>query len=237
MCTLSWRHSSSHTLILFNRDESIKRGPEGPLEERHLSSTKIACPTDSNAGGTWIGVNEYGCALALLNHYPDEVTSTSPARSRGQLVLELLDISKPMDLAERVKNIDLDLYAPFRLIALNRNIAQQVVWNRKKLSLNTPLPPLGSSSLDDNRIPQARAERFKVLPATDEAQMEFHRSHLPEKGAWSTCMHRPDARTCSFTRILLKEDTAQIKHISKSPCEAQEGDGKILTLTLQHNRA
>jgi len=232
MCTLSWRRSPSHTLILFNRDESIDRGPESPLSEKLIGTTKIACPSDSDAGGTWIGINEHGCALALLNHYPQDVELPSIRRSRGQLLLDLLDLPKAQDLDQRIKSMDLSPYPPFRLVALNLAHARQARWDRSELYLNTPLPPLGSSSLDDVAIPSARAQRFKELPDSDEALKGFHSSHLPEKGAWSTCMHRSQARSCSFTQIVLQKNKATIEHTSLPPCEVRPELGKTLSFSF-----
>lgn len=230
MCTLSWIKESKQTLILFNRDESYSRSPEGPLEERTLGNTRVASPSDGDAGGTWIGINQKGCALALLNHYPKGVSVPENPRSRGLLLSELLDLESPRQLRERLSNTDLDLYPSFRLVAIDDQEVIEARWNRSQLIFNTPEPPLSSSSVDDEAIPMARQTLFRKTVNSPESMLDFHRSHLPEKGAWSTCMHREDARTCSFTRIILTEKAITIEHAHRSPCEGPDEMDQVITL-------
>lgn len=90
MCTVTWTRTSGGYHLFMNRDELWTRGvAEGPAL-REGGAVRYLAPIDSDAGGTWIGVNAYGVTLCLLNHYPEAgepmVRTTgggSPATVRG----------------------------------------------------------------------------------------------------------------------------------------------------------
>ncbi len=88
MCTLIalYRAVPGYDIVLgMNRDEDRMRPAEPP--QSLAGPPAIVAPRDARAGGTWIGVNEAGLVVALSNRRGK--TSTA-ARSRGQLVLDIL---------------------------------------------------------------------------------------------------------------------------------------------------
>src|SRR5277367_5504997 len=76
-------------IIGANRDEMLDRPAQAPA--RHWPDRpEVIAGRDMLAGGTWLGLSDFGVAAGILNR----VGSLGPApgqRSRGELVLEALD--------------------------------------------------------------------------------------------------------------------------------------------------
>jgi uncharacterized protein with NRDE domain len=74
-------------VVAANRDEHYTRKARGPYVIHQ--PPRVYAGKDEHAGGTWLGVNEFGLVVGLLNrHSPDP---QDPARrSRGLLCLDLL---------------------------------------------------------------------------------------------------------------------------------------------------
>ena len=52
----------------------------------------------------------------------------------------------------------------------------------------------------------------------------FHRSHWPDRGPYSPCMHREDAVTVSYTRIRVDVDAVELTYVDGSPCKGAAGE-------------
>src|SRR5260370_11994844 len=91
MCTVVILRRPEHAwpvVIGANRDEMIDR-PAMPPGRHWPDRMEVVGGLDLEAGGTWLGVNDWGVAAAILNRHG----SLGPAagmRSRGQLVLDAL---------------------------------------------------------------------------------------------------------------------------------------------------
>lgn len=90
MCTLLVYYQLLETypiVVAANRDEYYTRKARGPHvvhQHPHIYAGK-----DEHAGGTWLGVNEFGLVVGLLNRHSTQ--PQDPARrSRGLLCLDLL---------------------------------------------------------------------------------------------------------------------------------------------------
>ena len=59
---------------------------------------------------------------------------------------------------------------------------------------------LTSSSFDSEEVRRSRQEEYSHVH-DGEGLFAFHRSHAPARSAYSTCMHRADAETVSFSWI------------------------------------
>lgn len=64
--------------VAFNRDESRRRPAGLPPVARVYGPRRALHPVDPVSGGTWIGVNDAGLALALLNVYAPAPTPRPP---------------------------------------------------------------------------------------------------------------------------------------------------------------
>jgi uncharacterized protein with NRDE domain len=94
MCTVSWIHQDGGYQLLCNRDERCARKPALPPRLQGRGEVRFIAPVDGEHGGSWIGVNQFGLSLCLLNRYQDrERETTEPMVSRGLVLLELLDSS------------------------------------------------------------------------------------------------------------------------------------------------
>src|SRR5205085_12253931 len=92
MCTLVILRRPEHAwpvIIGANRDEMIDR-PARPPARHWPDRAEVVGGLDELAGGSWLGLNDWGVAAAVLNRHG----SLGPAagrRSRGELLLEALD--------------------------------------------------------------------------------------------------------------------------------------------------
>ena len=219
MCTVTWIRSASGYELLSNRDEKRTRAPARRPRILEHGGVRFIAPIDGDCGGTWVGVNEFGLALCLLN-------GTGPARgrtSRGLLVLDLLTSPSLCAARERVLAIDASAYGPFTLVMIELEARTAVCSSDgSKVRLGgEPQPPLVSSSFDPAGVERARRrELAHVTTGTLDAPalQRYHQSHGAAPSAYSPCMHRPDAETVSFSRIRVAASEVEFYYTPAAPC-------------------
>jgi hypothetical protein len=238
MCTLSWIRGVTGYSVFMNRDEQPTRAPglppvvtEGPV--------RWIAPIDGQSRGTWIGANDAGVTLAILNRWHE-----SPMRvegewiSRGLLVTALLGETDKDRVERRVRGEPLGLYQPFTLAAFEVGRgARLLAWNGKELSVGQVVETglvLTSSGFDQEKATRDRGDLFRRWqefvppirpsggPPPAEAFEAIHASHIPARGPLSICMHRPEAGTVSFTRIDIALDTVDMTYVPGPPGETRE---------------
>lgn len=228
MCSASWLIRPDGYELFFNRDESVRRGLARAPEHFEFAGVRALAPLDGDAGGTWLGVNEHGLALGLLNAW-DARGSERTVRSRGLLVRELLGARTAEEVLVRLAREKLERYRGFTLALFEPGRAPRVrAWNGRTLEEREPRLPLSSSSLDRER---AQHERERVLaslvaePATPQrSELErFQVSHAPERGPWSPCMHRADASTVSASQVRVDARCIGMRYAAGPPCTAPFG--------------
>jgi len=230
VCTASWLRRESALHLFFNRDELRSREPAWPPRASESNGVRWIAPADGRAGGAWIAATEHGLALALLNR--SEGSRPAAAVSRGTLIPRLAGTVDPDQLVGRLASSPLDELAPFRLLALWRERSHGVVaaWDGRRLDIGEVDSTLGllcSSGLGDERATAARGatwRRFRdaISPWDPAAHREFHRDHSPAPSAWSVCVHRPEARSVSFTEIELGPEEALLSYHGAPPCQPGE---------------
>jgi uncharacterized protein with NRDE domain len=236
MCTVSWLHSGSGYQLLCNRDErNTRRVASAPtLHER--DGVRFIAPLDGDHGGTWIATNEFGLTLALING----VRPLEPApRSRGHLVMDLASTRSANDVATRIGHAHLELYGPFTLVAVqSQHPAALFEWDGNRLTTTMDAEgrmPLASSSYDPEGVRSYRRKEFQRFQSaaklTAEILFTFHQSHGSGPSAYSTCMHRTDAQTVSFTWIDVTEHNVRFFYSPAAPC--QWAPGETLELMLR----
>ena len=120
MCTVVILRRPEHKwplLLAANRDEMLVR-PWLPPARHWPDRPDVVAGIDELSGGSWLGVNDHGVAVAVLNR----VGSLGPVadkRSRGELVLEALDHSDARDAAEALSDIDPNAYRTFNLVIVD----------------------------------------------------------------------------------------------------------------------
>jgi hypothetical protein len=124
MCTLVILRRPEHDwpiIIGANRDEMIDR-PAKPPGRHWPDRAEAVAGLDLLAGGSWLGLNDWGVAAAVLNRQG----SLGPAaglRSRGELVLEALDHADAVDAAAALVHLDPASYRSFNLIVADNRDA------------------------------------------------------------------------------------------------------------------
>ena len=124
MCTLVILRRPDHpwpVVIGANRDEMIGR-PALPPARHWPDRPEVIAGLDQLAGGSWLGINDWGVAAAVLNRHG----SLGPApgqRSRGELALEALDHPDAAAAAEALSHLDPAAYRTFNLIVADNRDA------------------------------------------------------------------------------------------------------------------
>ncbi len=85
-------------------------------------------PRDSQAGGTWIGINDAGVFVGITNRWTD--TGPEGPRSRGLLVADCLACDSAETAAKGVEQtLRESVYSPFNLVIADRRAAFLVEWD------------------------------------------------------------------------------------------------------------
>lgn len=213
MCTVSVVPHEDGARLVSNRDERHSRAAARPPSWWRLGPRRALFPIDAEAGGTWVGVNDAGLAVAVLNRHAAEddcrrEASSVPPLSRGAIVPLLLSASRPDEVLGYARRIRRALYRPFRVLAAGHGLAAIVSagpddFHEVCVRLDTPLL-LTSSSLGDALVDAPRRALFAAMmntPAADwlAAQRRFHAHRWPAIPELSVVMSRHDARTVSRT--------------------------------------
>lgn len=182
MCTLVILRRPQHewpVIIGANRDEMIDR-PAKPPGRHWPDRPEVVAGIDLLAGGTWLGLNDWGVAAAILNR----TGSLGPAaglRSRGELVLEALDHADAVDAATALAQLDPAAYRSFNLIVADNRDA---FWLRHDGDGRIQLHPIkeglsviAAGDLDELATPRlvCAKPRFENAPAPD-----------PDRGNWGS---------------------------------------------------
>ena len=181
MCTLVILRRPGHrwpVVIGANRDEMIER-PSRPPGRHWPDRPEVLAGLDETAGGSWLGVNYWGVAAAVLNR----TGSLGPApdrRSRGELVLEALDHADAADAAEALSHLDPDAYRTFNLIVADE---RDGFWLRHAGGRRIEVRPLkeglsmiAAGDIDDisTRRLELALPAFRAWPAPE-----------PDRGDWT----------------------------------------------------
>jgi uncharacterized protein with NRDE domain len=181
MCTLVILRRPEHdwpVVIGANRDEMIDR-PALPPGRHWPDRAEVVAGLDLEAGGSWLGVNDWGVAAAILNRHG----SLGPAaglRSRGELVLEALDHADAVAAAAALSHLDPAAYRSFNLIVADNRDAFWLRHDGKGRVAARPLKDglslIAGCDIDDLRTPRLALARprFEAAPAPD-----------PERGDWA----------------------------------------------------
>jgi hypothetical protein len=227
MCTVTFIAQRSGYYLGMNRDEKLTRVDGLPPTRRKLAGRGVLCPTEPS-GGTWISLNDLGVSVALINWYSVRKHVERNAVSRGEVV-KAVGIAESAKAAHaRLKELPLRRINPFRLIGIFPASDEIVEWRwnlkrlvRKRARWRTQ--QWISSGFDEPAAQRHRGGSFReALPPRSMPGLNWlrrlHRSHAPHAGPFSTCMHRSDAATVSYTEIAVARRTATMRYYAGSPC-------------------
>jgi uncharacterized protein with NRDE domain len=180
MCTLAILRRPEHqwpVVIGANRDEMIDR-PALPPGRHWPDRAEIVAGLDLLAGGSWLGINDWGVAAAILNRQG----SLGPAgglRSRGELVLEALEHADAVAAAAALVHLDPAAYRSFNLIVADNRDA---FWLRHDGTGRIDTHPLdegfsliAAGDIDEITTPRLvlARPRFRAAPAPDPERDEW----------------------------------------------------------------
>lgn len=216
MCTVSIVPRDTGFRLVCNRDERLARPAADAPRLRQVGDAIVLWPRDPASGGTWIGANDGGIAMALLNRGAGR-PSVKPhaALSRGTIVPQLLGSSNFTSVVAAAATLPAWRFEPFTLLALHRRALVTVanVNGRMRMATHELSAPIvfTSSSLGDHLVDGPRRALFARLIERSRSpligQAAFHRHRWLNRPEISVLMSRSDAATVSRT-VLDVTDTA-----------------------------
>jgi hypothetical protein len=226
---MTWLGRDGGYDVLFNRDERRTRQPAAPPRIHDIRGVRYIAPADGDFGGSWIGANSLGLTLCLLNGYRAgdvlEPLDGEPI-SRGLLLTSLMDCEDASQIEDRLAALPLSRYCSF-LLAVFQPLRpwRLATWSGQDMSVTDLVDtrqPLISSSFDTEAVCRQRRRLFREIgdstPDGVERLMAYHRSHRPERGPNSPCMHRPDAATVSFSHVQVDAREVRFDYAPRAPC-------------------
>lgn len=228
MCILAlyFRQLRSDPLIVAaNRDEFYDRPSAPPQVLRH--GPLIVGGKDLRAGGTWLGVNECGLVVGILNRRTAGDNIGDDFRSRGLLCLDLLEAKDPAEACARLRAEKGSGYRPFNLLLAGPEEAYAAYNLEGKivvLALSPGLHVLGNGAIDQtppHKITHARAVFSAVTkqPFSEESYTSALKTALSDHSVPETsrdardsiCVHGQGRGTVSSTLIFYDARTKEFR--------------------------
>jgi hypothetical protein len=218
VCTVTVVPHSSGARIVCNRDERRSRPDAEAPVVRTGGGLQTVWPRDPESGGTWIGTNEAGLVLVLINRNPrGHVPAPAGKRSRGTIIPALVTLHEMRDVLARVRQLSGPDFEPFTLLAYQRTrlLCAKNIHAGVKVDTAAVSRPMvfTSSSLGDHLVCGPRRELFARLVCGTRAPLDgqraFHRHTWTHRPEISVCMSRPDAATVS--RTVIDVDRARVR--------------------------
>ncbi len=154
-----------------NRDEMSNRPWLAPA--RHWPERPhVVAGIDQLAGGSWLGVNDYGLIAGIMNR-ANSLGPSPGKRSRGELVLEALDHADAREAARALAALDPAAYRPFNLVLADNQDAFWLANLGDRIRLENIPPGLSMITAHDrNDTQNSRRIRhflplFQAAPAPD----------------------------------------------------------------------
>jgi hypothetical protein len=229
MCTVTFIARQNGYALAMNRDEKLARAAALPPAQRKIDGRIVLFPSEPS-GGTWVGVNDAGVTLALINWYFISKRIDGSPVSRGSIVKSVLSATSPAAV-HGFAGVPLDRINPFRLLGFfpaNQTVVEWR-WDLKsvvQLHHHWRTDMWASSGHDE---PGAQENRRKVFDETLRQSSSgnlnwlrrLHRSHGLQPGPYSICMHRNGAATVSYTEISVSRHTARMSYQNGPPCHGR----------------
>lgn len=216
-----------------NREEFYDRPSEGPA--RIHDFPLVWGGRDLRAGGTWLGVNEFGLVAAVTNRAG---SLRSGARSRGLLCLDLLTAPSTDEAAQALQIALRDSeYNPFNLFVGDGSQAFAFTHQGREAIIRLPPGLCVISNGDPNDLQSPRVRRAQSLLAdrslqgADEAVtalqqiLSDHESGVPFQDM--ICLHGIDRGTVSSSILAIwpqRMEQSRYLHLQGKPCAKSYSD-------------
>jgi uncharacterized protein with NRDE domain len=125
--TIAWQtFPDVPVAVAANRDEALDRPSDSP--GRYADDPAVVAPRDLEAGGTWIGYNEFGLFAGVTNRWVE--VPEGGDRSRGLLVRDILaESSAEAALGLVEEAVAADVYEGFELVVADAEAAFLLEWD------------------------------------------------------------------------------------------------------------
>lgn len=211
MCTVVFIPQQGKYILASLRDEDPKREKASKPILRDTPINFIA-PIDPQGGGTWVGINEIGTAIILLNGaFVNHVKKESYKQSRGTIVTALLTVDDAIAYwnALSIENIE-----PFTLIVWCKKNLWQLVWDgstKYNLQLDHTQPYIWSSStlynVTEKKIRQEKFEYWMTMEVmkNQESLLSFFKNCKNEEDT-VFIKNTENIQTHSYTSIVIDSE-------------------------------
>jgi len=239
MCTVSFIARKNGYALGMNRDEQLTRVAGLPPTKKQFGDRTVISPSEPS-GGSWIALNDSGATLALINWYSISARVKGETVSRGKVVNAASVAHESVLVDSMLAQLSLSQVNPFRLIGIfpKSKSVTEWRWDLKKLvrlDHQWKTRQWISSGFDEPTAQRIRSGVFRRMlkqksAGTLEWLRRLHRSHTPQAGPFSTCMHRADAATVSYTEVAASNRTGKMRYRDGAPCLKHTSWEKCLDL-------
>lgn len=227
MCTVTFSPRRRGYALAMNRDEKLSRVAGLPPSKKIISGRTVLAPSEPGSG-TWIALNDTGVTFALINWYSITARVKGEAISRGNVVNATSAAAAPEIADLALRQLQFQRINPFRLIGLFPSTQEifEWQWNLKKLVRRKhrwKAQQWISSGFDEPTAQRVRSETYRrALKQKSAGSLDWlrrlHRSHSPQAGPFSTCMHRADAATVSYTEVAVAPNRSTMRYHEGALC-------------------
>ena len=239
---MTWFVKEDGYELFFNRDERKSRRRAQLPTSQVSDGVQYLSPTDADAGGTWIAVNQFGVTVCLLNHYQfEQIETYKKWTSRGEMVRRFATTTSLLEAESLFDSLALDDYRAFRMFIIDHRGGNRLcVWDghmaRVERNVTTPK---SSSSVDAKHVKSVRKKLFANLNLADSKRIDdyinYHASHLPHRSKESVCMHREDANTVSLSHVSVSSQGVNFRYADGAPCQADLGPALAMKFVESKN--
>jgi hypothetical protein len=225
MCTVTIVPRVDGFRVACNRDEHCSRPPALGPRRYQLRPRMAVFPTDPQSGGTWIGANDAGLAMALLNRtegsWAGPTLQQRPQYSRGLVIPPLLEFDTLQKVLVSVQTLNPGLFAPFRLVIVQGREVGSAMSDGRVVSIDrsrlTEPMLFTSSSLGDAVVDGPRRCLFDDMVHGNRdswlhAQLAFHSHRWRDRPELSVQMKRPEAATVSRSIVDVLADRVDFEY-------------------------
>jgi len=209
----------SPLMVGFNREEFFGRPAAGP--QILPDDPAIMCGLDRRAGGTWLGVNEFGLFVAVTNRLKSKLPAGP--RSRGLLCLDLLRSASCREaIAQAASELSADRYAGANFVCADSSEAAVVHGGDgvEIVHLEPGLHLITNANVDDPSDVRQQFARDQIQRQQPKSSSEFVaaarellRVPIREPGQVGIVLRGEDRGTVSSTILSLPESLTEATYL------------------------